>query len=220
MRADIENTCILATESERFRRVEALFKASNITTETTKYTHLISALDEKYATVIDDLLDDPENDGKYTTIKEALMQRISDSDSPRVQKLLAPIQMGDQTPSQLLRTMRTIASDFKVADDLLKTLWLNRLPSDTQRMLETVSDDRDLKDLAETADRIHNVAPSGGNEDATEQQQNERIGNEPTPPATSTNQNQKFHTRSGRNLRRKILILRIAAKICESMVQH
>lgn len=145
-----------------FRRVEALFKTSNITTEMTKYTHLISALDEEYASVIDDILDDLDNDGKYTRVKEALIQRLSDSDSQRIQKLLAPLQMGDQAPSQLLRKMKTIAGDLKVTDDLLKSLWLSRLPSDTQRMLATVSDDRTLNDLADTADRIHNVSPSGG----------------------------------------------------------
>ncbi|OXU23058.1 hypothetical protein TSAR_005771 [Trichomalopsis sarcophagae] len=36
-----------------------------------------------------------------------------------------------------------------------------------------------------------------GNEDATEQQQNEHIGNEPTPPATTANQNQNVITRKG-----------------------
>lgn len=77
-----------------FRRGEALFKASNISTETTQYTYInIPERDKEYA---NDVLDDPENDRKYTKIMEVLIQGLSDYDSQKIQKLLAPIQIGDQ----------------------------------------------------------------------------------------------------------------------------
>lgn len=60
--------------------------------------------------------------------------------------------LGDKKPSQLLREMRELAAN-DAKDDMLHTIWIQRLPADVQPML-AMSETMDLNSLAEMADRI------------------------------------------------------------------
>ncbi|KMQ86112.1 hypothetical protein RF55_15001 [Lasius niger] len=67
--------------------------------------------------------------------------------------LLETTELGDKTPSVLLREMRTLAGT-NVTDNMLRTLWLQRLPTRIQELL-TVLDDVSLDKLAACADKAH-----------------------------------------------------------------
>ncbi|XP_070170848.1 uncharacterized protein [Polyergus mexicanus] len=73
----------------------------------------------------------------------------------RIHQLLEHEELGDRKPSQFLRHLRTLAGT-NISEQLLRTLWLERLPSQMQVILATKIEDR-LKDVAEQADCIAEV---------------------------------------------------------------
>ncbi|XP_011705737.1 PREDICTED: uncharacterized protein LOC105460940, partial [Wasmannia auropunctata] len=73
----------------------------------------------------------------------------------RIRKLLEQEEIGDRKPSQFLRHLTALAG-ATVSTELLRTLWLGRLPPQMQAILATRSAD-DLEDVAEQADRIYEV---------------------------------------------------------------
>ncbi|GBN32525.1 hypothetical protein AVEN_222664-1, partial [Araneus ventricosus] len=64
--------------------------------------------------------------------------------------------LGDDRPTQLLCKMRDLSS--KVPEDLLKNLWLQRLPTAVQQILAVSTGD--LEALAKTADKVLEVTDS------------------------------------------------------------
>ncbi|XP_032664102.1 uncharacterized protein LOC116840887 [Odontomachus brunneus] len=84
------------------------------------------------------------------------------SQEHRIRQLLEHEEMGDRKPSQFLRNLRTLAGNA-VPEQLLRTLWLGRLPTTMQAILATRTQDR-LEDVAEQADRIQEVTVRSVNE--------------------------------------------------------
>jgi hypothetical protein len=91
----------------------------------------------------------PAHIGLYECLKAALIERLSDSVSKRVEKLLETQDLGDRKPSQLLRDMRKLAGSA-VSDDFLTTMWKNRLPANMRAIL-VLADVKDVNKLMETA---------------------------------------------------------------------
>ncbi|XP_070171208.1 uncharacterized protein, partial [Polyergus mexicanus] len=73
----------------------------------------------------------------------------------RIRQLLEHEEVGDRKPSQFLRHLRTLAGT-NISEQLLRTLWLERLLSQMQVILAIKIEDR-LKDVAEQADCIAEV---------------------------------------------------------------
>lgn len=139
-----------------FAQLESQFTLIGITQDSTKYAHVLSQLDTKHAKEVKDVITNPPATDKYVTIKKALIQRVSASQEQRTYQLLEHEELGDRKPSQFLRHLRTLAG-VAVPDQLLRTLWLARLPSQMRVILATRSQDR-LEDVAEQADRIQEVS--------------------------------------------------------------
>lgn len=145
-----------------FKSAEAQFALPPaITCDLTKYNTVVAALDCDILAEVSDIIMNPPATGKYDELKEKLVERFTDSETKRLQRLLAEYSLEGKKPSQLLREMRTSAGN-KVGEDFLKTIWLNNLPNSAKSILSTV--EGDLNKLAETADKIleinepHNVA--------------------------------------------------------------
>lgn len=138
-----------------FAQAEAQFELAGITAERTKYSHIISQLDHRYAAEVEDLITSP-GEQPYQRLKEELVRRLSTSKEQRVRQLLTHEEMGDRKPSQFLRHLKSLAPD--VPDDFLRSIWASRLPSHLQTILagqSTVS----LEAISDLADRIYDVAP-------------------------------------------------------------
>lgn len=105
------------------------------------------------------LLLSPPATGKYDKIKLELIKRLSATHEQRLRQLLEREEIGDRTPSTFLRHLRSLGA-ATIPDDLIKPLWLNRLPSTIQAIL-TVSIDTSLDKLAELADKINESTPRG-----------------------------------------------------------
>lgn len=76
---------------------------------------------------------------------------MSDPEQTKLQKVLMGTELGDQKPSELLSKMKSLAGD-NFNDEVLKTLWLQRLPNQVRAILAVSNDQTDK--LAELGDKI------------------------------------------------------------------
>ncbi|BHF67784.1 hypothetical protein SprV_0301081300 [Sparganum proliferum] len=91
-----------------FRQIEALFATSRITSERTRYSYVLQSLPFDVAVTVEDLLDPIPTDEPYTRLKEAVIQRVAKSANLMLRELFTQVELGDQTPSQLMRHMRSL----------------------------------------------------------------------------------------------------------------
>ncbi|GFQ93670.1 uncharacterized protein TNCT_139151 [Trichonephila clavata] len=113
------------------------------------------AIDPETLSSVSDILFKPPATDKYNELKVRLIAEFSDSANKQIRKLLSELQLGDDKPSHLLRKMRVLASGTSLNDDFLKTLWLQRLPSEIQSILSVSLET--LENLAKLADKIAEV---------------------------------------------------------------
>ncbi|GFW50624.1 uncharacterized protein TNCV_2889261 [Trichonephila clavipes] len=73
-----------------------------------------------------------------------------------MKRLLTGIELGDMKPSQLLQKLKTVATS-DISDNLIKTLWLEKLPESIKNIL--VVSDENLSKLAVMADKISDMTP-------------------------------------------------------------
>lgn len=140
-----------------FRQVEAQFAISNITSDDTKFNYVLGNLEARYAAEARDILMNPPTSEKYQFLKNELIRRLSTSQVKKTRQLLEHEEMGDRKPSQFLRHLRGLAG-MTVPDDLLKTIWLGRLPASMQAILTTQTE-AGLDKIAELADTISDAMP-------------------------------------------------------------
>ncbi|KAL3199502.1 hypothetical protein MRX96_013828 [Rhipicephalus microplus] len=91
-----------------FIQVESQFAARRITADLTKYHYVVRSLPPTIASEIRDLLLAPPAENAYATLKETLIRRVTLSKPQRLQQLLRGTELGDRTPSQLLRHMQQL----------------------------------------------------------------------------------------------------------------
>lgn len=121
----------------------------------TKYAYALSQLETKYTLEIKDIITSPPESDRYIGMKTALIQSLATSQEQRTKQLLEHKEIGDRKPSQFLRHLKALAGNT-VPDSLIRTLWLERLPSQMQVILATRKGDQ-LEKVAEQADRIYEV---------------------------------------------------------------
>ena len=137
-----------------FAQAEAQFATRGITSEITKFRHIITALAPETAVEVRDILLQPPSENPYTALKEALTVRTAESTQLRVQRLISGEELGDRKPSQLLRRMQQLVGDATLGDTILQQMFLQRLPSNVQLVLAGISNEVTLDKQAELADRM------------------------------------------------------------------
>ncbi|GFU41446.1 uncharacterized protein NPIL_459501, partial [Nephila pilipes] len=137
--------------------LETQFANSGISQDATKYNIVVAALDENVLDFVVDILSNPPENEKYDTLKKALLNRFTDTGESRLKKLLTDLKLGDKRPSDILRQMKSLAGN-SISDEVIKSLWLQRLPQQTQAIL-TISNDT-LDKITEMANKIITVYSS------------------------------------------------------------
>ena len=76
---------------------------------------------------VSDLIESPPQADKYQSLKTTLINRFTDSKQKELHHLLTDLELGDKPPPQLLRGMRILAAG-SISEEVLRTLWLQRIP--------------------------------------------------------------------------------------------
>jgi hypothetical protein len=141
-----------------FARAESSFAAAGVTSDYTKYFHASQALDDRAANVVRDVLMKPPDQNRYATLREELIKRLARSQEEKLRQLLESEELGDRKPSEFLRHLRELAAG-KASEEILRMLWLARLPHSTQVALATQIDST-LDNLARLADAVASLIPN------------------------------------------------------------
>lgn len=135
-----------------FAQAEAQFILANVTKDDTKFYHIVAKLEQSVICHITDLVSNPPEQDKYKKIKERLISRFAMTPETRLERLLGSSDLGDMRPTHLLAKMQEMATGLNVNEDLLKMLFLQRMPQHIRPVL-TISDGT-LPKLAEMADKL------------------------------------------------------------------
>ncbi|KAI5715360.1 hypothetical protein M8J77_014786 [Diaphorina citri] len=138
--------------------VESQFTVANILSDEQKFTQLTARLDPEILAEVADVIRNPAT-RNYPALKEALTKRFTQSEEERLSKLLGHMEVGDRSPGQLLRDIQNLAG-AEVPENLIRGLWLKKLPALTQQMLQALSTSLSLQQQADIADKMHSVQPS------------------------------------------------------------
>lgn len=138
-----------------FAQVEAIFDCRRIRSQHSRYSHVLAHLPAEVANEVEELVYDPPTSDPYTALKDAVIARTAVSDEKNLRTLLSGIELGDRTPSQLLRHMKQLMGKRSASEPILKELWLQNLPADMRTVLAVVHKDNTLESLAELADQVH-----------------------------------------------------------------
>ena len=160
-------------------QIESQFDLGRITSQTTKYRYLVSAIPKCLVSDLRDLIITPPASAPYDTLKTAILKRNSPSEPAKLEALLHGLQLDDRTPSQLLRLMRQVAGNFANDESLLKHIWLKRMPTSVTSVLAMLVDTATLDHLAASADTIMDYIPPSSR----------LIANTTHVPSTSTSPN-------------------------------
>lgn len=143
-----------------FLQAEAQLAARGISDEKVRFGLIVSALPSDIISEVRDCLVRPPDVNPYTHLKETLTKRVGRSEQQNIQRLLSTEQLGDRSPSQLLRRMRTLMGNSPTSGDdlVLRQLFLQRLPQQIRMVLGALPESS-LEQLAESADRMLEAAP-------------------------------------------------------------
>ncbi|KAJ0169665.1 hypothetical protein K1T71_014850 [Dendrolimus kikuchii] len=141
-----------------FLQLESQFALANITTEATKFHYALAHLDPETAAIIEDVITAPGAADKYQKLKNELIKRVSVSREKKIHQLLTNEELGDRKPTQFLRHLKSLAG-ADVPEDFMRSIWTSRLPISTQTIIASQLK-LPLDEIAELADRIHEVVPS------------------------------------------------------------
>nr|VZH96746.1 unnamed protein product [Spirometra erinaceieuropaei] len=78
-----------------------------------------------------------------------------------LRELFTQVELGDQTPSQLMSHMRSLLAGRHMDDDIFRQNWLDKLPVPMQQVLSMLDTSVSLDKLANHADRISECYPVG-----------------------------------------------------------
>jgi len=134
-----------------FTQADSQFALSGITTEETKFHHVVRILDADTAERVMDRIAAPRKDHEYEDLKEALLTAFDLSKRDRAARLANMGPLGDRKPSALLAEMKALLGS-EPSNLLFEHHWLHALPDDVRIALSQREDS--LDDLAKAADKM------------------------------------------------------------------
>lgn len=141
-----------------FKEVEDQFTAISINSDKMQFQYVIAAIESaEISKHIADIILNPPTVNMYSTLKYRIIERFSEFDDTRLKEIIQNMELSDQRPSDLLREMRDL-SFGKFSEDVLKTLWFQKLPDQIKTVISTSGDT--LDNLAIMADKINKVDDS------------------------------------------------------------
>lgn len=134
-----------------FAQVEAQFAVHKITSDNTRFSSVVGNMESKVLSQVSDAVLNPPDQDRYGNLKKLIIERFSDSAQRKMQKMLSGIDLGDKKPSFLFNELKQLGG-ANVSNEVLKTVWLQRLPPQVTAILASI--EGDVKHLASVADAI------------------------------------------------------------------
>ncbi|XP_023724845.1 uncharacterized protein LOC111873962 [Cryptotermes secundus] len=135
-------------------QAEAQFTLAGISSEQTKFCYMISQLDQRYASEVEDIITFPTERGPYTLLRTELVRRQSPSPEQRIRQILTVEEIDDSKPSQFLNYLKSLAPE--VSDNVIRSVWTSRLARNVQSFLAG-QNESNFEAAALCADRISEV---------------------------------------------------------------
>ncbi|XP_050064964.1 uncharacterized protein LOC126553895 [Aphis gossypii] len=131
-----------------FVHTDAVFHTSRVRSDLTRVNYVLASLDDEGIREVSDLLDASVS---YDLVRERLVNLYTVPAATRFRSIVQPGDMGDRTPSRLLRDMRDVYPEG-MSDSALEQFWRAKLPAAVRTVIAGFSGP--LETLAERADRI------------------------------------------------------------------
>ena len=135
-----------------FMHTDNEFALRSITAETTKFTYLVSKLDNQTQRHVRANIISPHASQPYTHLKNILLQNFGLSEKDRANQLLDDTPQGDRSPTDIMMDLIALARD----DDIkfvLKHLFLRKLPKEVRGPMGACKE-TDLMEFAKEATEI------------------------------------------------------------------
>ncbi|VDM02499.1 unnamed protein product [Schistocephalus solidus] len=111
-----------------FRRIEAVLSTRRITSERSRYSYVVQSLPFDVVIDVEDLLDPIPADEPYTRLKDAVIHREAKSADRMLLEVFTQVDLGDQTPCQLMQHMRSLLAGRHMDDEIFQEIWIDKLP--------------------------------------------------------------------------------------------
>lgn len=140
-------------------QVEATLRRAGITQDATKFDYLVCALDDDAMSRLSHIIQcDPLPSDAFEQAKDSLISAYALSNEENLRKLLkGQIANTNCKPSLILSQIKELNSTCCLPEEVLKSIFFEQL-SEHQREILTLLRDKDLKTLAETADKLYSAS--------------------------------------------------------------
>ena len=91
-----------------FMRLELQFATRKITSDDSKFAHVVQALDKAQTKEVKALMRDPPKGTSYIAVKKALIQAFETTQLEKDTKLLGMLTLGDRDPRSVIRELRAL----------------------------------------------------------------------------------------------------------------
>lgn len=137
-----------------FRQLESQFVLGGIKNSATKFHHAWAAIPENIAV---DVPEDTLDTADYDSLKRSILQLSEKSTMTLLQEALKPVELGDDRPSHLLRTIRRSMKEADVNDDnIVRHQFMQAMPSNIRITLASHTG-KALDELAMIADTLRDT---------------------------------------------------------------
>lgn len=141
-----------------FAQAESQFVLQGISSEDTRYHHVLSALDQDTAKRVIDVIEKP-SDNKYQVLKERLLTTFTMSPYRMAQKLLNMAPLGDRNPSELMDDMLALINPSHGPCTIFMTIFVDLMPPDVRSHLLPIVETSSPRELAILADKLISTNP-------------------------------------------------------------
>lgn len=135
-----------------FAQIERSFTMCNITSDSDMFDLISVRLVDNILLSVEDIITNPPEHNKYTTLKERLISLYAESAESKLRRLLQGGETNDMKPTAVLAHMKRLAPG-KGNESIIRTLFLGQMP-ETMRPFLSAWEEEDLEKLAKTADKM------------------------------------------------------------------
>jgi len=136
-----------------FAQAESQFAIKNITSELTKYHHVIAALPNEIAVKLIGFFENVPEEEQYTSIKMKLLKKFTHTDMEKAELIRSMPGIGDRKPSDMMDSMLAVCPAGQSMSPFFLNEFLRRIPGNIRGHLHTFGYE-DPRSLAQQADLV------------------------------------------------------------------